>query len=65
MNSTVKDDKTKAETDKELDQALKDSFPGSDPIQLTDPSQGVGKAPKQPRPEPGKTGAREEPRRRR
>lgn len=51
MDGTVKNDKTRAETEKELDQALKDSFPGSDPVQLTDPSQGVGRAPKQPRPE--------------
>ncbi len=54
MNGTVKNDKTRAETEQELDQALKDSFPGSDPVQLTDPSQGVGRAPKQPRPEPEK-----------
>jgi hypothetical protein len=54
-NDTMKSDKTKAETEKELDQALKDSFPGSDPAQFTDPSQGIGRAPKQPRPEPKKT----------
>lgn len=55
MNDTVTKNKTKAEMEKELDQALKDSFPGSDPVQLTDPSQGLGRAPKQPRPdaEPG------------
>jgi len=54
MASNVTTDKSKAEVDKELDQALKDSFPGSDPVQLTDPSRGVGQAPKKPRPDPEK-----------
>ncbi|WP_165585339.1 hypothetical protein [Roseococcus sp. SYP-B2431] len=54
MDGTEESDRTKAEAEKELDQALKDTFPGSDPVQLTDPSQGVGKAPKEPRPEPEK-----------
>ena len=56
MNATVKnDDKTKAETEKDLDKALEDSFPGSDPVQLTDPSRGMGQAPKKPRPETEET----------
>nr|WP_314069992.1 hypothetical protein [uncultured Roseococcus sp.] len=46
-----KKDKSRAEVDKELDQALKDSFPGSDPVQLTDPNRGLGGAPKKPRPD--------------
>ncbi len=52
VSETEKTEKTQAELDQELDRALKDSFPGSDPVQITDPNRGVGRAPKVPRPAP-------------
>jgi hypothetical protein len=40
MAGTVanKDKKDKTEQDKELDEALKESFPGSDPVSITQPA---------------------------
>jgi hypothetical protein len=35
---TQNDKKTKKEQDKELDEALKESFPGSDPVSITQPA---------------------------
>ena len=32
------DDKAKRKADEKLDQALKDSFPGSDPVSFTEPA---------------------------
>ena len=36
--SKAQDEKAKRKVDEKLDQALKDSFPGSDPIAFTEPA---------------------------